>query len=613
MSGDDLLSYMTWSVFVLLFALVARTALRRPLWANLNLVLLFAMPAAIIAIGVAAGLGLVEPGPIPNAVNAALLLALAYLMLRLVDDFVGAPRWLLWAGGALLALLGLGGFALPPPRPLWFTLGQVLYFFGLELYAAVAFVRAARGAVGVTRRRMWAVAAGSLLLGVAVVASALRPLGPGWGPLFELAALGAGVGYFLGFAPPSGLRRSWQEPELRAFLAAAGRLARPSGEPVDLGELERAAAATLGTREAKIGLWDEARRRLDFVLEGRAVQLTPDGATATGQAFLTQRPQYATYTPGDAGRLPPGAVQPGAAPPRAVLAAPISSGERRLGTLTVYSQRTPVVVAEDVELVALLAGQIAATLEARALAEELARTRALAEAARLKEDFLSVAAHDLKTPLTSVIGQAQRLERRMRGDPAAAAYLPGVALVAQEAQRLRRIVGELLDAARAERGQLLGEREPVDLADLARGVAARFDSPRHRCIVGAEGPVVGAFDRQRVEQLLEHLLDNAVVYSPEGGTVHVSVGRQGDEAALAVGDQGIGIPPEDLPRLFERFFRGSNVDHRRHTGMGLSLFICRAIVEEHGGRIEASSRLGEGSTFRVTLPLRQGKVQHVAA
>ena len=124
---------------------------------------------------------------------------------------------------------------------------------------------------------------------------------------------------------------------------------------------------------------------------------------------------------------------------------------------------------------------------------------------------------------------------------------------------------------------------------------------------------MGRYDRQRVRQLIECLLDNAVLYSPEGGTVKIDLQRHGASAALTVSDEGIGIPGEDLPRVFERFFRGSNVDDRHYAGMGLSLFICRAIAEQHGGRIGAASTLGEGASFQVTLPLEREELRDVAA
>jgi signal transduction histidine kinase len=247
------------------------------------------------------------------------------------------------------------------------------------------------------------------------------------------------------------------------------------------------------------------------------------------------------------------------------------------------------------------------------MAEELARTQATAEASRLKEDFLSAAAHDLKTPLTTVLGQAQRIQRLMRTNPGAASYLPGLGLIVQETQRLRHIVNELLDAERAERGQLLAAHEPVDLAELVQQLLPGHNSPRHRFTVEADAGLVGRYDRQRLRQLIEHLLDNAVLYSPDGGTVQNSLRRVGAHALLTVSDEGIGIPQEDMPRIFERFFRGSNVDDRHYAGMGLSLFICRAIVEQHGGRIGATSKLGEGASFEVTLPLEEIEELHNVA
>jgi signal transduction histidine kinase len=279
----------------------------------------------------------------------------------------------------------------------------------------------------------------------------------------------------------------------------------------------------------------------------------------------------------------------------------------------VHTRHAPLVVEEDVELVVLLADQIAATFEARALAEELAHTQAAAEAIRLKEDFLSAAAHDLKTPLTTVLGQAQRIQRLMRANPGASTYLSGVGLIVQETQRLRHIVNELLDASQAERGQLISGQEPVDLTAVVAEVVPRFASPRHRFAVDSESGLVGQYDPHRVRQLIEHLLENAVLYSPAGGTIQITLRRQGPKAILTVSDEGIGIPSEDLPRLFDRFFRGSNVDDRQYAGMGLSLFICRAIVEQHGGRIKAMSQLGEGSSFQVILPLELEELRHAAA
>jgi signal transduction histidine kinase len=612
-SGDQLLSYMTRAIFVFLFILVTINALRQPLWTNLNVVLLFAMPTAVILIGIAAQIGLIQPGPIPNAINAALVLAVAYMMLRLVDDFTAAPQWLLWAGGIGFVLLAIGGFVFAPPRPFWFTLAQLLYFIGFEIYAGLKFFIAARHTVGITRRRMHAVAWGSLLLGCAITVSALRPLAPWMQQTFNLFALASSIGYFIGFAPPLRLRRSWQEPELRTFLAVVSRFSQQLTEPVELRQIERAAAAALGTEEAWIGRWSESRQQLDYSREGREQFISPEESTVTGRAFLNQRPFFTVYYPGASIRPTLLSAVNLEVMPRAVLAAPITSSQRRFGVLSVFTHHAPVIVAEDLELVELLAGQIAAMFETRELAEALSRSQAISEANRLKEDFLSVAAHDLKTPLTTIIGQAQRLERRIRADQQAGAYLAGVELIVREGQRLRHIVNELLDATRVERGDLLSEREEVDLAAMVRELAEQHSTPRHQIIIEGEQQLIGRYDLRRVQQLLEHLLDNAVLYSPKGGTITITLKREGSNALLSIRDQGIGIPPEDLPHLFGRFFRGSNVDDRHYVGMGLSLFICRGIVEQHGGTIEATSVPDEGSTFLVSLPIESEKTHYAAA
>jgi signal transduction histidine kinase len=228
-------------------------------------------------------------------------------------------------------------------------------------------------------------------------------------------------------------------------------------------------------------------------------------------------------------------------------------------------------------------------LESRALIDEAAQVQAREQVTRLKEDFLSAAAHDLKTPLTTLVAQTELLERRALRDPGAPADLAGLQKIKKEAHRLSRLVLELLDAARAEQGKLVGEREEVDLVAFARDVCARHQSERHRCLVEAAGPVIGLYDPNRIGQLVENLVENAVKYSPEGGTVLVKAWREDDWNRLSVIDCGIGIPKEDLPYVFERFHRGTNVDDRRFAGMGLGLYICRGIAEQHGGRIWVES------------------------
>jgi len=138
-------------------------------------------------------------------------------------------------------------------------------------------------------------------------------------------------------------------------------------------------------------------------------------------------------------------------------------------------------------------------------------------------------------------------------------------------------------------------------------VARRDSYQDRRIVVLANAPVVGSYDPRRIGQVLENLVENAVKYSPDESDVQISVAQRDGEAFVDVTDLGIGIPAGDLPHIFDRFHRASNVDDRRFAGMGLGLFICKGIVEQHGGRIWVESRVGTGSTFHVVLPLEDDR------
>jgi signal transduction histidine kinase len=355
-------------------------------------------------------------------------------------------------------------------------------------------------------------------------------------------------------------------------------------------------------------MWSVEARVLQYAVDGELIDVQPDPERPSGKVFATQQPLFVADTPREYPALAEAARRYGS---QAILMAPITAGAKRLGVLSVYAPRAPIFASDDLELVQLLADQAAVILESRSLIDEAVRVQAREEATRLKDDFLSAAAHDLKTPLTALIGRAQLLKRRALRSPEAPADLNSIQILLAEAQRLRTLVLDLLDAARAERGQLVSVREPVDLTALAEEVCTRHRSSHSDCLVGADEPVVGDFDRNRMLQLLENLVENAVKYTPEGGTVDLKVWAAGDQAHLAVSDRGVGIPAADMPFIFDRFFRARNVDDRQFSGMGLGLFICRAIAEQHGGRIWANAREGGGTTFSVTLPLHApGHITH---
>lgn len=604
-SASEFLQHLTQVCFLLIALVVVRAAVRQPTPARIDMAVFFGVTAFIIGVGWLFALFNFSPPPLVSAFNGALLMALPYLLIRLVKDFATVPAPILRGAEAGLALSVVGLFLLPLPYPTPFVLLLVCYFFACSIYVAVAFVRAARTSGGVTRRRMQAIAAGSGLLGLGILVIGLGALLPeslrdANAVIQQLAVLASGVAYFLGFAPPPFVRRAWQEPELRSFLGRAASLPRLPDTAAIVRELERGAMAAVGAPAASIGLWDEATDSLTY--SGAHGPMTfASTQLIGGRAFTSQAPVFAANAPRDD---PEHAELYRATHATAILAAPITAGSRRLGVLSVFASRAPIFAEEDLRLVQLLADQGAVILESRALIDEAARVRAREEAARLKDDFLSAAAHDLKTPLTTIIANAQLLERRAIRQPDQPPNLDGIRRIVAEAIRLRTIVLELLDASRTEQGKLLGRRESVDLVALVREIGNRHSTEHHPVVLEAPESVSGVYDRARIAQLLENLVENAIKYSPVGGEVRIAIRAEAESVEVTVADRGIGIPEADLPNLFARFHRGANVDDRQFAGMGLGLYICRGIVAEHGGQIRVTSVLGQGTTFHVMLPRR---------
>jgi K+-sensing histidine kinase KdpD len=362
---------------------------------------------------------------------------------------------------------------------------------------------------------------------------------------------------------------------------------------VIVSELESGAADTFGAPTARIALWNSDTHRLEVVSDAGA-----ELPSKLARAWVDQRPTLVSDVLGGNGDAESALRLYGA---RAALSAPITAYDKQIGALVVFAPRSPLFANGDLELIRLLADHSAVILESKALVDKAAQVRAREEAARLKEDFLSPAAHDLKTPLTGIVTQAQVLRRRAELDPDAPADRVGLDRLVQQSQRLKRLVLDLLDVTRLEYGSLIGEREPNDVTTLVQTLAVHEDDRWRRVHLDADGPVLAAIDATRFEQVVANLVENALKYSPQQTLVLVKVWREDGEARLSVRDQGIGIPTEDQPLVFERFHRAGNVDDRRFAGMGLGLYIARGIVEQHGGRIWVDSMLGAGSTFNVAV------------
>jgi signal transduction histidine kinase len=223
---------------------------------------------------------------------------------------------------------------------------------------------------------------------------------------------------------------------------------------------------------------------------------------------------------------------------------------------------------------------------------------------RFKDEMFSIASHHLTTPATVIKAQAQWLKRRFPQQDAAQDVEEGLTMIADQADRLSKLLNVLLDLSRIEAGHLQLDLAPTDLRgilfSMARALQATTES--HEIEVHAPAGVIGHWDQRRIEEVVQNLLNNAVKYSPVGGRIQVWLEADDTAATVTVRDSGIGLEPEDAPHVFERFYRGEG--NRRLEGTGLGLYICHALVAAHGGRIWAESEgRGHGSTFAFQLPL----------
>ncbi len=215
-----------------------------------------------------------------------------------------------------------------------------------------------------------------------------------------------------------------------------------------------------------------------------------------------------------------------------------------------------------------------------------------------QQDFLAIVAHDLRTPLTALKGYASLMQRRKAYNERS------MAVMVAQAERLDRLVSDVLEVSRLDAHRLELRRSEVELTDMVRQCVAEAEDVAEHHPVRVElpdRPIIGWWDSDRICQVIQNLVSNAIKYSPNGEEVVVRAEESGDRVRVSVSDRGIGIPAEALPRLFDRFYRAENVQ-TGSKGLGLGLYIAKSLVEAHGGTMTVESMLGEGSTFVFTLP-----------
>ena len=283
-----------------------------------------------------------------------------------------------------------------------------------------------------------------------------------------------------------------------------------------------------------------------------------------------------------------------------------AGGQDRGGLVLLWdmSERAAREQERDRRLEAELASRHAAEDARRQLSEQNDELRELDE---LKTRFLATVSHELRSPLTSIVSYADLIRDEGGLPPTAARFLD---VIARNAERITKLVGDLLLLSRIEAGTIPLDLTPVSVAEVvAEAIQATAPAAAQKGVAldgsAPAGPPVLA-DRARLVQVIDNLIANAVKFTDEGGQVQVSAAADGQEWRINVTDSGIGIPPDELGRLFDRFFRASNATSAGRPGSGLGLSIVKEVAELHGGHVEVTSTLGAGTTIHLVLPVTAG-------
>ena len=304
-----------------------------------------------------------------------------------------------------------------------------------------------------------------------------------------------------------------------------------------------------------------------------------------------------------------------------ILAVPILSAGRLHGVLAAAGRAGSALDERTQRLALAVADRAGPALQnAQLLSDLQERMEREQVAQRVKDDFLSIVSHELRTPLTSIQGYSQLLESRLRGArDGESKEIAHLRVIRSQVSRMRRLVDDLLDVSRIDRrGGVSVEPVDFDLAEEVRSAANRSgrEHPERDIQVTVPDRLQVHADRDRLDQVLGNLLENAVKYSPEGGPIRVVAEPRGPDVEVRVSDVGMGIPAEHRENVFERFYQADDgFGRRRFGGLGLGLYISRAIVEAHGGRIWAAPNTedGRGSVFgfripRVAMPVAPAEV-----
>lgn len=605
-------------LFAIIFvrALLDYVAKRDPL--SRDVVLVFSATATLFLLDIAArteaslGLGALPPAVRLTAI--ALLLAQPLLTLRLASRLgpvrhtilVSAFAAYLFSTGVLVAL-GLAGETIDP----LFGLGVAGVFALTELIAAQLLLAHRQRRTGAARMRLLLAAVSSIMFAAALFMAGLGSAGgattAGAGAIAShLIALGAAIGYLLAFFPPAVLRRNWQAVTAYRF----------SQDLLDIDPLTTveelwarfalASAAITGSEGAivlggKPGEWTQTA----------AVWVEPESEALFDHSDLA-RLEATLFEPSHGARIyKSGARLLNRVGPYYATVVPIEDGEK-VGAVMYLSRYQSLFSNDDRDILTSLAHETALLVERRVILAEQQRlatelevsSDAVRRASQAKSDFLSSMSHELRTPLTAIIGFSDLMRSEPKRDHHTTVPDEWIEHIHKSGNHLLTLVNDVLDLAKVESGRLELDRQPFDLRaainESIAGLAPLAEKKSLRLSTDiAAGQLVA--DRGRFRQILYNLLSNAIKYTHDSGEIRVVAALSDGWVSIAVDDTGIGISTEDLPRLFEEFRQlGDPGTHEPGTGLGLAL--TRRLVEAHGGHLDVTSQIHEGSTFTVWLP-----------
>jgi signal transduction histidine kinase len=532
-------------------------------------------------------------GAFISDLSLVLFMLSGYALLLFRDSFIPLARQI-QVGAALACVLALLAYLLtgypkansgtrPSAVQSAAVIVLILVWSACVLEPVIRFWLASRRRPAVQRARLRALGGGYaaivvILLVAGFGGSAVTNPTVMW--LFEAVAIVSLPLLLVGFAPPRWLRRIWREPEVDRLRDALHELVLFSPDRPTLAKRASEWAARLvgadgagivdpdGTVLALQGMDNEAARKLASQVdkEGRAQLLAAPGSSREDAI---------------------------------VVPLPLDAG---VGALVVMSGPfTPFFGTEEVGQLRAYAVNITAALDRARVTERLAALD------RMKSQFLNLASHELRSPLGVINGYLSMLEQGALGQLKESG-VRAIEVLKAKTLEMNLLVAQMLDAARLEEGKLTLKRDHLDLCQLAREalevVRPMASSQQHQLLIdspSAEVPIFG--DAERLVTIITNLVENAIKYSPQGGAVRCVVSAADNSARLSVIDRGVGISPEDLPRLFNRFERLQNPKTSHVGGTGLGLYLSRELARQHGGDIEVNSEAGAGSTFSLVLPL----------